>query len=144
MIFLQVNKENKEKIAQLEHNIAQKNAAKNQAQQATNESSMSNGKRRLTRQMEQSKTQYIKRERARNTMAKVFSLMGIVFLLGGIGLLIVGIIDNKLYGYVAGGALIGIGVIQFVIVGIIICKSKTDYKNTAANIRRLSRVTPVN
>lgn len=73
------------------------------------------------------------REKVKDTILKVLAFCGSIFLLAGIGLLIFGIVQSQMFGYISGGILIGGGIILLTIMVIMMCSND---KNTDEELRR--------
>ena len=69
------------------------------------------------------------------TFAKILAIVGLLFALVGVGLLVFGIIQNQMYGYISGPILLVVGILCYVIMGILLYKAshqkKTSYSQPA-------------
>lgn len=83
------------------------------------------------RRQQASRNEEKKRERVKDTILKVLAFTGTIFLLAGIGLLIFGIVQQQLFGYVSGGVLLGGGAILLAIMVIVMCSSDSSEEANA-------------
>ena len=71
------------------------------------------------------------------TFAKILAIIGLLLALVGIGLLAFGIVQNQMYGYIAGPILLVVGILCYVIMGVLLYKAshqkKRSYQPTTRN-----------
>ena len=62
------------------------------------------------------------------TFAKILAIVGLLFALVGIGLLVFGIIQNAMYGYIAGPILLVIGIVCYIVMGVLLYQASHQKK----------------
>jgi len=100
--------------------------------------SQSNANQMRSRQIRKNKD----KEKTVEILASVMAVFGIIGILGGIGLLVFGIIGKELAGTISGAVLIGLGILCFVVIGILLCTTSGKKKSSQTVIRKNTQVSP--
>lgn len=95
------------------------------------------------RRQQASHNEQKKREKMKDTILKILAFIGSIFLLAGIGLLIFGIVQSQLFGYVTGAVLLAVGILLLGIMIYLMCKDEERKLNEIEMQNSSSRITQV-
>jgi uncharacterized membrane protein len=141
MIFLsnQLPRDENGQIGRHPQNVKISDRNDQMESRAANSSSISNQMRSSSNSRQIKKNR--EKEKTVEILASLMAVFGILGILGGIGLLVFGIIGKELAGTISGAVLIVLGLLCFLVIGILLCNTsgKRNSQNTA---RRNTRVNP--
>ena len=123
-----------------QHNMQMQYEMNNSQPQTQQEYEMMQAKRLNQQRRQQAYMEQLQQRKVteRNeTFAKILAIVGLLLALVGIGLLVFGIIQNQMYGYIAGPILLVVGILCYVIMGILLYKAshqkKTNFSQQPRN-----------
>ncbi len=110
-------------------NVISSNRSGQQEPQGPNSSSNVNQMR--SRQIRKNRD----KEKTVEILASVMAVFGIIGILGGIGLLVFGILGKEMAGTISGAVLIALGLLSFVVIGVLLCTTSNKTKSTQNTVR---------